>query len=104
MTMIQCRDASSLPADQALQLRQQADDLLRRLLTSREQCERRQAEAGLRDPMKFVTGQSALDDAIQTTRDMIRRMDLLLEELNVELGGEPTAAYSLAGSYGHHEQ
>lgn len=71
--------------DQAVELRRQADDLLCRLLATREQTERRLAETGHRDPIKAVTGQSAYDEAIRTTRDMIHRMDDLLGEMNDEL-------------------
>lgn len=70
---------------QTSQLRTQTIDLLNRLMADREQSERRIAEMGKRDPIKAVTGRTALDAAIASTREMIAAMDRLLIEANGEL-------------------
>jgi hypothetical protein len=72
--------------EQAIIVRQQTSELLNRLVTDRDQIERRIAETGRRDPLKSVTGRTALDNAINSAREMIHRMDLLLAEMNQELG------------------
>jgi hypothetical protein len=73
---------------ETLALREQAAGLLRRLLESREQSERRMAELGRRDPLKSLTGRSALDEAVANTRAMLASMDELLHEMEEELERE----------------
>lgn len=51
-------------------------------MIDRESSEQRLAAAGRRDPLKAVTGATALERAIASTRDMIANMDLLLVELD----------------------
>jgi hypothetical protein len=63
---------------QASTLRRQADDLLQRLMADRETSEQRLAVSGKRDPLKTVTGSTAIERAIQDTRGMIAEMDLML--------------------------
>lgn len=70
---------------QAENLRDQADRLLSDLLTARLGCEERLAESGRRDPIKFVTGRTALDNAILETRAMLSQMDQLLDEFRRDL-------------------
>ncbi len=79
---------NGLTMTQAAQLRQQAGELLERLISDREQSEKRFAEAGKRDPMKFITGRTALENAIASTREMISNMDALLARMNGEFDGE----------------
>lgn len=67
---------------EAAVLRQQADGLLRRLLADRELSEQRLAASGRRDPIKTVTGVTALERAIASTKSMIAEMDLLLADLD----------------------
>ena len=52
--------------------------VLDRLLVERVEWEMRLAEHGRRDPLKIVTGSSAMDNAVVTTRDIIKRMDAML--------------------------
>ena len=66
----------------AASLRTQADALLQRLLADRESSEQRLALSGQRDPLKIVTGATALERAILSTRDMIAEMYLILAELD----------------------
>ena len=85
----------------AEQWRDHAADVLRRLIKEREHFKRRMEESGKRDPMTVVTGKSAVEAAIQRTRDMIAEMDELLLRMNRDLEqlessrlGEPVAAAS----------
>ena len=59
-------------------MRELASAVLDRLLVERVECEMRLAESGRRDPLKTVTGASAMDNAVVTTRDIIKRMDAML--------------------------
>lgn len=63
---------------QTVAARQQAGHLLEQLIRSRDVSERRCIEEGLSDPMKTVTGRSAIEHAIASTREMIRNMDALI--------------------------
>ena len=78
-------ELSPLTVEEAKRLRQQAGDLLTRLTAECEQSERRHAEAGKRDPMKFITGRTSLDNAVSSVREMIVSMDQLLVRLQSEL-------------------
>jgi hypothetical protein len=92
----------------ATQTREEADVLLARLLSDRRLSEQRYAAAGKSDPMKRLTGASALDRAIVSTRQMITHMDDLVRELQANLpepldglngsGGEPPVAAPLVGT------
>ena len=71
-------------------VRDQADALLDRLLAERTRTERRLAEAGRTDPLKLVTGRSAIDNAIAATREMIRDADELVVDSVVHHNGRAT--------------
>lgn len=75
--MVNQSESYQLTVSEAQRLRQQAVELLDRLTADREQSERRHAETGKRDPMKFITGRTALDNAIASVREMIANMDAL---------------------------
>ncbi len=70
---------------EAALMRDEACRLLGRLTLERDRCEQRFAEAGRSDPLKVVTGRSAMDNAVDDTRDMIKHMDELLAETGREL-------------------
>jgi hypothetical protein len=74
----------------AAHTREQAGALLERLLEDRAGIEQRIAERGKLDPIKDLTGSSALDRAIARTREMIRHMDELLAEMNEGETPRPT--------------
>lgn len=74
-----------------------AADLLGRLLAERERMELRLAESGRADPLKSITGRSALDNAIAATREMIRNMDDLLAEAEATLAALEEPRLVLAG-------
>ena len=80
--MVSTKLARRIPKSETLSMRQQANELLKRLLADRDQSEQRHAETGKRDPMKSVTGRSALDNAILATRDLILRLDELVAQSN----------------------
>ena len=82
---------NSLPCDdESNGVREQADALLRRLIAERTRSERRMAEAGRNDPMKVVTGRSAIENAITATREVIRDVDELLVHEVVQRNGTST--------------
>jgi hypothetical protein len=77
---------------EAMRLREEVGGLLNRLMADREASERRQAEAGKRDPMKFVTGKTALEEAIAKAREMICQVDVLLSQLTGDSRIPPTVS------------
>jgi len=56
-------------------LRAQADQVLAELLIDRDQSESRTQVAGHADPIRRVTGRSALDRAVEETRALLARID-----------------------------
>jgi hypothetical protein len=86
------------PAEAAA-LRQEARDLLSRLMADREQSDRRAIESGKRDPMKAITGRTALENAIVATREMVRHMDLLLAEMDGHLCGTASVPSAVAAPH-----
>lgn len=83
---------NGLSVAEATRLRKQASELLERLVADRDQSEKRCAESGKRDPMKFITGRTALENAIASTREMIVNMDNLLVRMQGELDGAEAPA------------
>lgn len=61
-------------------MRRRADELLERLKINRSTIEQRIGDSGRHDPMKFITGKSAMDNAISTTHMLITHMDELFQE------------------------
>jgi hypothetical protein len=55
--------------------RRQAADVLGSLLQAREQLERKLTETGRSDAIRTITGRSSLDEAIESTRDMLAALD-----------------------------
>ncbi|HWB21033.1 MAG TPA: hypothetical protein VG711_12080 [Phycisphaerales bacterium] len=70
---------------QALLLRSEAIKLLSRLQADKAVVEDRLAQSGKKDAMKAVTGASAIEDAIQAARTMIKQMDELLKAAGKDL-------------------
>jgi hypothetical protein len=83
---------------ETLAIRRQARALLDRLQTERESSERRLAETGKRDPMKFITGRTAMESAIAAAREMVQKMDQLLADMTGELeaAGHPMESATAA--------
>jgi hypothetical protein len=71
-------------------IRRDADQLLRTLVADRCRCEQKAGELGRADPMKAVTGRSAMDRAIAETQRLIAAMDGVLGECGG--GAQPAAA------------
>ena len=61
-------------------IRRRASELLQRLKINRNTIEQRIGDSGRHDPLKFITGKSAMDNAISTTHTLITHMDKLLQE------------------------
>ena len=76
-------------------MRRRADELLERLKINRSTIEQRIGDSGRHDPMKFITGKSAMDNAISTTHILITHMDQMLQE--------PAATSNGTGDNGMHE-
>ena len=74
----------SIPlATQTIELkrvRTAAEDLLGELLDARLGSERRLADLGRPDAIKLMTGRSALDRAVDSTRRMIHQLDALTRD------------------------
>ena len=64
---------------ETVRIREQASELLSELLAQRDMLEVSLEEGGRRDQMKSITGRSALDNAILSTRRIIQSIDRLLE-------------------------
>ena len=79
--MIPQTHAENAKVAAVLEMRYQADRLLRRLIAERHGQEQRYREAGKRDPMKEMTGCSAMDDAVQEARRMREHLDGMLRSL-----------------------
>jgi hypothetical protein len=80
--MVKHAHSQFLSFDQAIQMRRQAGNLLDRLIVDRDLSEQRHAESGKRDPLKSVTGRSAMDNAITATRDLVGRLDELIAQMS----------------------
>lgn len=59
------------------QVKQNAQNLLNRLLADRADIERRLHEAGRHDPLRIVTGRSSLDTTINSTQRMLAMLERL---------------------------
>jgi len=66
------------PLVEASDARTRADRLLRSLLEESALLESRLADSGRLDPIRAVSGQSAMDRAIASTRSILGAMDRLL--------------------------
>jgi hypothetical protein len=65
--------------------RRYASRVLTALLQERELLEARMAAGGTRDPMKRITGHSAMENAISSTKEMIAAMDRMLAQMGRRL-------------------
>lgn len=68
------------PDDARLHALRQACALLEALEHERRQFDQRLISANRHDPMRVVTGRTALDEAVEDTRALIRQLDELLCE------------------------
>ena len=66
------------PLEASLEARRRASQVLRTLLAESALLESRLADTGRLDPIRAVSGRSAMDRAIETTRSMIGSVDRLL--------------------------
>ncbi|MCA9284734.1 MAG: hypothetical protein KDA22_05950 [Phycisphaerales bacterium] len=77
---------------QTASTRRYASRVLTALLQERELLEARMAAVGTRDPMKRITGHSAMENAISSTKEMIAAMDRMLAQMGRRLpvqAGDP---------------
>ena len=78
--MVRETKINGLSVADAMQMRCDAERLLKRLLAERELSEERCIENGKHDPIKQVTGASAMDAAICDARQMIEQLDAVLSD------------------------
>lgn len=84
----------SIPTDilkESLDARRRAEDLLSGLLNAKSQTEQYLTDAGREDPVKKLTGRSAIDNAIASTRRMIETLDRAMEQVRQELSEQDLA-------------
>lgn len=65
---------------ETVQIRENAEGLLRALLDAQAQSEAFLAQSGQRDHLRVVTGKSSLDNAIASTRRMIETLNRQIEQ------------------------
>jgi len=68
--------------------RERAEALLRGLIDARQVSERRLSELNQHDHLKHVTGRSAMDNAIETTRRMIESLNRTIGQFRDEMSAE----------------
>ena len=73
-----CLETTTISLLDAQQLRAQAVQLLHELVANRDGSDQRHLDAGKRDPVRLVTGKSALDQAIDSAQEMILNMDSII--------------------------
>ncbi|MBL8964284.1 MAG: hypothetical protein KF787_00295 [Phycisphaeraceae bacterium] len=86
--------ARSIPTDilkESLDARRRAEELLKGLLSAKSQTEQYLSDAGREDPVKKLTGRSAIDNAIASTRRMIETLDRAMEQVRQELSEQDLA-------------
>ena len=64
----------------ARQMRAQAQALREHLLQQQEALDAQLAKLGNADPIRHVTGRSSLEQALESTNDMIRSLDRVLHQ------------------------
>jgi hypothetical protein len=65
---------------ETVQVRDNAESLLRALVDAQAQSEAYLAQSGQRDHLRVVTGKTALDNAIAATRRMIETLNRQIEQ------------------------
>jgi hypothetical protein len=63
-------------------MRLQADRLLQRLERERDRVERRRVALGKRDPIKDITGATAMDRAVGEARAIVQQLDSMLTSMD----------------------
>jgi hypothetical protein len=76
---------------ETVQRRDEACALLETLLAAKRSSERNLAEIRRTDLVKQVTGRSSMDNAIESTRRLIKSFDQVLADLKRTLGAEDLA-------------
>ena len=74
-----------LNMDGVSEVRQQTNQLLFRLRDSRQMSDTWHEQTGTNNPMRMVTGRSAMDDAVSSTEMMLRDIDAMLASMSEEL-------------------
>jgi uncharacterized alpha-E superfamily protein len=79
---------------ESVDARRRAEELLKGLLAAKSQTEAYLNQIGRQDPVKQLTGKSAIDNAIASTRRMIDTLDRAVEQVRRELSEDDWAEIS----------
>lgn len=79
MTVFETNDAIALSMERNA-LKEQAQRALERLMQNRTSSQQYHEEIGQSDPLSSVTGRSAIDRAIDTTRDILNDIESVVQE------------------------
>lgn len=81
--------------NEAVAARTRADSLLRQLIAASAECDSQLEQQNRQDPIRLVTGRSALDRAIHETRRMIDTLDRAINDAD---RAEPGLLVSIAAT------
>ena len=79
MTAIDTHDACTISSERRA-LKQQAQGVLERLMQNRTTSQQYHKDTGHTDPLSTVTGQSAIDRAINTTREILQDLESAVQD------------------------
>jgi hypothetical protein len=77
--------------DETIAAKKKAAELLKGLVAAAAVSDEQLRQASRKDPMKVVTGRSAMENAVASTRRMIESLDRAVEEARKDLGDEDMA-------------
>jgi hypothetical protein len=78
--------------------KERAESLLRGLIAAHAECESHLVRLNRKDPLKAVTGKSALDNAVAATRRMIESLERAMQDAMREIGDEEMAVLDEVGA------
>ena len=79
MTVFETNDAIALSMERSA-LKEQAQRALERLMQNRTSSQQYHDDIGQSDPLSSVTGRSAIDRAIDTTREIMQHLETSVNE------------------------
>ena len=79
VTVIETNEALDISMERHA-LKEQAQRVLERLMQNRTTSQQYHKDAGHNDPLSTVTGRSAIDRAIDTTRDILKDLESVVQE------------------------
>ena len=79
MTVFETNEALSISRERHA-LKEQAQRVLERLMQNRTTSQQYHEDAGQNDPLSTVTGRSAIDRAIDTTREILQDLESAVQD------------------------